>query len=217
MPNHQPLAALVKMTVRDRIVVLHTASPADTARLEQDCYEAYNIQVSGLMQRLRAAGLKKVVIGISGGLDSTQALIVCAQAFDQLGLPRSNILAYTMPGFATSDYTKGNAWDLMRALGVTAAELDIRPAAIQMLGDIGHPYADGTSQYDITFENVQAGLRTDYLFRIANQRGGIVLGTGDKTIAGHLEPGTEVFTYVVVTVGVLSGVDLSRVEDKGYR
>ncbi len=153
--------------------------PADTARLEQDCYEAYNIQVSGLMQRLRAAGLKKVVIGISGGLDSTQALIVCAQAFDQLGLPRSNILAYTMPGFATSDYTKGNAWDLMRALGVTAAELDIRPAAIQMLGDIGHPYADGTSQYDITFENVQAGLRTDYLFRLANHNNGIVIGTGD--------------------------------------
>ena len=153
--------------------------PADTARLEQDCYEAYNIQVSGLMQRLRATGLKTVVIGISGGLDSTQALIVCAQAFDQLGLPRSNILAYTMPGFATSDYTKGNAWDLMRALGVTAAELDIRPAAIQMLGDIGHPYADGTSQYDITFENVQAGLRTDYLFRLANHNNGIVIGTGD--------------------------------------
>ncbi len=153
--------------------------PADTTRLEQDCYEAYNIQVSGLMQRLRAAGLQKVVIGISGGLDSTQALIVCAQAFDQLGLPRSNILAYTMPGFATSDHTKANAWALMTALGVTAAELDIRPSAIQMLGDIGHPYADGTSQYDITFENVQAGLRTDYLFRLANHHNGIVIGTGD--------------------------------------
>jgi NAD+ synthase (glutamine-hydrolysing) len=153
--------------------------PADVARLEQDCYEAYNIQVSGLAQRLRATGLKKVVIGISGGLDSTQALLVCAQAFDLLGLPRDGILAYTMPGFATSDHTKSNAWALMKALSVTAAELDIKPAAAQMLSDIGHPYSSGKSQYDITFENVQAGLRTDYLFRLANHHGGIVIGTGD--------------------------------------
>lgn len=153
--------------------------PADVARLEQDCYEAYNIQVSGLVQRLQAIGCKKVVIGISGGLDSTQALLVCAQAFDTLGLPRSGILAYTMPGFATSDSTKSNAWDLMRSLGCTAAELDIRPAAKQMLLDIGHPHAAGASQYDITFENVQAGLRTDYLFRLANHHNGIVIGTGD--------------------------------------
>ncbi|MGE0224231.1 MAG: NAD(+) synthase [Acetobacteraceae bacterium] len=153
--------------------------PADTTRLEQDCYEAYNIQVSGLTQRLRAAGIGKVVIGISGGLDSTQALIVCAHAFDLLGLPRSNILAYTMPGFATSSHTKGNAWRLMRSLGVTAAELDICPAARLMLGDIGHPHSDEQAQYDITFENVQAGLRTDYLFRLANHHGGIVIGTGD--------------------------------------
>ena len=153
--------------------------PADIARLEQDCFEAYNIQVSGLVQRLRAIGVKKVVIGISGGLDSTHALIVCAQAFDLLGLPRTNILAYTMPGFATSDHTKGNAIRLMSSLGVTWAELDIRPAAIQMLGDIGHPYSDGLNVYDITFENVQAGLRTDYLFRLANHNDGIVIGTGD--------------------------------------
>ena len=153
--------------------------PADVARLEQDCYEAYNIQVSGLAQRLRATGLKKVVIGISGGLDSTQALLVCAQTFDLLGLPRDGILAYTMPGFATSDYTKSNAWALMKSLGVTASELDIRPAAKQMLADIDHPYSTGLSHYDITFENVQAGLRTDYLFRLANHLGGIVIGTGD--------------------------------------
>jgi NAD+ synthase (glutamine-hydrolysing) len=153
--------------------------PADVTRLEQDCYEAYNIQVSGLAQRLRATGLQKVVIGISGGLDSTQALLVCARAFDLLDLPRTNILAYTMPGFATSDHTKSNAWKLMTALGVTARELDIKPAAKQMLSDIGHPYADGESLYDITFENVQAGLRTDYLFRLANHQGGIVIGTGD--------------------------------------
>jgi NAD+ synthase (glutamine-hydrolysing) len=153
--------------------------PANVARLEQDCYEAYNIQVSGLAQRMRATGLKKVVIGISGGLDSTQALLVCAQAFDLLGLPRDGILAYTMPGFATSDHTKSNAWGLMRALGVTASELDIKPAAKQMLSDLGHPYATGKSVYDITFENVQAGLRTDYLFRLANHLDGIVIGTGD--------------------------------------
>ncbi len=153
--------------------------PADVSRLEQDCYEAYNIQVSGLAQRLRATGLKKVVIGISGGLDSTQALLVCAQAFDLLGLPRDGILAYTMPGFATSDHTRSNAWRLMKSLGATSAELDIRPAAKQMLADLGHPYAAGQKVYDITFENVQAGLRTDYLFRLANHLGGIVIGTGD--------------------------------------
>ncbi|HQT79750.1 MAG TPA: NAD(+) synthase, partial [Rhodopila sp.] len=153
--------------------------PADTSRLEQDCYEAYNIQVSGLAQRVRATGSKRVVIGISGGLDSTQALLVCAQAFDLLGLPRGNILTYTMPGFATSDHTKSNAWRLMRSLGTTAQELDIRPAAKQMLADLGHPYSTGQSQYDITFENVQAGLRTDYLFRLANHNGGFVIGTGD--------------------------------------
>ena len=153
--------------------------PADVARLEQDCYEAYNIQVSGLAQRIRSTGVRKVVIGISGGLDSTQALLVCAQAFDLLGLPRDGILAYTMPGFATSDYTKSNAWALMKSLGVSAGELDIKPAAKQMLTDLGHPYSSGQSVYDITFENVQAGLRTDYLFRLANHQGGLVIGTGD--------------------------------------
>ncbi|SDF69817.1 NAD(+) synthase [Klenkia brasiliensis] len=153
--------------------------PSDDARLEQDCYEAYNIQVAGLAQRLAAIGDPKVVIGVSGGLDSTHALIVAAQVMDRAGRPRSDILAFTMPGFATSDHTKGNAWALMRALGVTAAELDIQPTARLMLQEMGHPAGAGEPVYDVTFENVQAGLRTDYLFRIANQRGGIVLGTGD--------------------------------------
>ncbi len=153
--------------------------PADRQRLEQDCYEAYNIQVSGLTQRLRATGIKRVVIGVSGGLDSTQALIVCARAFDLLGLPRADIFAYTMPGFGTSDLTRRNAVALMRSLGATAEELDIRPAATRMLADIRHPYADGKPVYDLTFENVQAGLRTDYLFRLANHHNGIVIGTGD--------------------------------------
>ena len=153
--------------------------PANPARLAQDCYEAYNIQVAGLTQRLEAARIKRVVIGVSGGLDSTQALIVAAKAMDLLGKPRTDIVAYTMPGFGTSDGTKGNAHRLMAALGVTAHELDIRPAARQMLADLGHPYSRGEPVYDITFENVQAGLRTDYLFRAANFVDGIVLGTGD--------------------------------------
>jgi len=153
--------------------------PADRERLEQDCYEAYNIQVSGLTQRLRATGIRRVVVGVSGGLDSTQALIVCAQAFDLLGLPRADIHAYTMPGFGTSSLTRDNAWRLMRSLGVSAEELDIRPVAERMLADIHHPYADGKPLYDLTFENVQAGLRTDYLFRLANHHNGLVIGTGD--------------------------------------
>ena len=153
--------------------------PADPLRLQQDCYEAYNIQVSGLTQRVRAAGIKRLVIGVSGGLDSTQALIVAARAFDLLQRPRTDILAYTMPGFGTSDVTKTNAWRLMRSLGVSQAELDIRPAARQMLQDMDHPFARGEPVYDVTFENVQAGLRTDYLFRLANQHDGVVIGTGD--------------------------------------
>ncbi|AWN37089.1 NAD(+) synthase [Methylobacterium radiodurans] len=153
--------------------------PAEADRLAQDCYEAYNIQVAGLAQRLQATGTKRAVIGVSGGLDSTHALIVIAKAFDRLGYPRSDILTYTMPGFATSEGTKSNAHALMRSMGCTAAEIDIRPAAKQMLADMGHPFARGEAVYDVTFENVQAGLRTDYLFRLANRHGGIVVGTGD--------------------------------------
>ena len=153
--------------------------PADPARLAQDCFEAYNIQVSGLVQRLQAIGVKKAVIGVSGGLDSTHALIVVARAFDRLGYPRSDILAYTLPGFATGAETKANALALMSSLGVHAEEIDIRPAATQMLGDLGHPFAQGKPLYDVTFENVQAGLRTDYLFRLANHQDAIVIGTGD--------------------------------------
>jgi len=158
--------------------------PDDPERLALDCYEAYNIQVSGLEQRLHAlrstAGAQpKVIIGVSGGLDSTHALIVAAKAMDRLGRPRSDIHAFTMPGFATGETTKSQATRLSKALGVTFAELDIRPAAEQLLRDLDHPFSDGEPFYDVTFENVQAGLRTDYLFRLANHRGGIVLGTGD--------------------------------------
>lgn len=153
--------------------------PNRESHLDQDCYEAFNIQVEGLRRRFEATHGKTMVIGISGGLDSTHALIVAAKACDRMGLPRERILAFTMPGFATSDHTKDNAWKLMRAMGVTADEIDIRPAARQMLSDMGHPFSDGEPIYDITFENVQAGLRTDYLFRLANQRQGFVIGTGD--------------------------------------
>ncbi len=153
--------------------------PSDPARRDERCAEVYEIQVQGLANRLRYAGLKRAVIGISGGIDSTHALLVCAQAMDRLSLPRENILAYTMPGFATSERTLAQARALMTALGCKPHEIDIRPAAMQMLSDIGHPYAAGQKVYDVTFENVQAGERTSHLFRLANLHGGLVVGTGD--------------------------------------
>ena len=162
-----------------RVVSRFPFVPDDPERLALDCYEAYNIQVSGLEQRMRAIGKPKIVIGVSGGLDSTHALIVAANAMDRLGRPRSDILAFTMPGFATSDATYNNAVALMEAIGATHETIDIRPAATQLLKDMGHPFGSGEPVYDVTFENVQAGMRYDYLFRLANQRGGIVLGTGD--------------------------------------
>ena len=153
--------------------------PADPQRLQQDCYEAYNIQVAGLEQRLRALNYPKVVLGLSGGLDSTHALIVAARAMDREGRPRSDILGFTLPGFATGERTKNNAIRLGEALGVTFEELDIKATAELMLREMGHPFGRGEKVYDVTFENVQAGLRTDYLFRLANYHNGIVIGTGD--------------------------------------
>ncbi|HJU17743.1 MAG TPA: NAD(+) synthase [Stellaceae bacterium] len=158
--------------------------PADPAMLRDNCYEAYNIQVQGLAQRVRAAGVERLVIGVSGGLDSTQALIVAARAMDRLSLPRTNVLAYTLPGFATSTATKANAWRLIKALGVSGGEIDIRPAARRMLEDIGHDAGKGEPVYDVTYENVQAGLRTDYLFRLANHHRALVVGTGDLSELG---------------------------------
>ena len=153
--------------------------PNRANKLDEDCYEAFNIQVDGLMRRMSATKAQSIVIGISGGLDSTHALIVAAKACDRLGLDRTMIKGFTMPGFGTSDHTKGNAWKLMEAMGIAAEEIDIVPAAKRMLEDIGHPFADGEPVYDVTFENVQAGLRTDYLFRLSGQHKGFVLGTGD--------------------------------------
>jgi NAD+ synthase (glutamine-hydrolysing) len=153
--------------------------PNERERLDEDCYEAFNIQVHGLMQRLETTGTKDVVIGVSGGLDSTHALIVAAKAFDRLGIPRERIHGYTMPGFGTTTGSKNDALKLMKALGVTGETLDIRPAAKRMLMDIGHPFGHGERVYDINFENVQAGLRTDFLFRLAGEKKGFVVGTGD--------------------------------------
>jgi len=153
--------------------------PADGARLDRDCFEAYNIQVSGLAQRIEATKTQRVVIGVSGGLDSTHALIVAARAFDLIGLPRRNIIGATMPGFATGEASKQRAWALMRALDIDARETSIEPLAQLMLRELGHPAASGEKIYDVAYENVQAGLRTDYLFRLANHEGGFVVGTGD--------------------------------------
>ncbi len=153
--------------------------PSDPARRDERCTEVYHIQVQALAQRLASSGMQKVVIGVSGGLDSTHALLVCARAMDKLNLPRTNILAYTMPGFATSERTIAQARQLMEVIGCSASEIDIRPSCIQMLADIGHPYAGGDEVYDVTFENVQAGERTSHLFRLANLNGAIVIGTGD--------------------------------------
>ncbi|TDD40842.1 NAD(+) synthase [Saccharopolyspora elongata] len=153
--------------------------PSDPVTLGERCREVYNIQVQGLARRLAATGAGKVVIGVSGGLDSTQALIVAARSMDLLELPRSNVLGFSLPGFATSERTRDNAHRLMAALGVTAGEIDIRPSAMQMLRDLDHPAARGEPVYDVTYENVQAGERTSHLFRLANQRGAIVVGTGD--------------------------------------
>jgi NAD+ synthase (glutamine-hydrolysing) len=153
--------------------------PSDPSTRDERCEEVYRIQVQGLVTRMLATGTKKLVIGVSGGLDSTQALIVCARAMDELKLPRANVLAYTMPGFATSSRTRNQAWQLMRSVGATAEEIDIRPSCLQLLKDLGHPYAKGRKVYDVTFENVQAGERTNHLFRLANMHGGFVVGTGD--------------------------------------
>jgi NAD+ synthase (glutamine-hydrolysing) len=162
-----------------RIIDRFPYVPSDPATRGERCRETYNIQVQGLAKRLEATGIKGAVIGVSGGLDSGQALLVTTRAFDRLSLPRSNVMAVTMPGFATSTQTRQAAWDLMRALGAAASEIDIRPSAQQMLKDINHPFARGEPVYDTTFENVQAGERTSHLFRLANMHGGLVVGTGD--------------------------------------
>ncbi len=163
----------------ERGIERHPFVPQDTLTRKEHCEEVYQIQVSALAQRLAATGTERVVIGVSGGLDSTQALIVAARAMDRLSLPRTNVLAYSMPGFATSQRTRAQASSLMEALGVSAHELDIGPSCMQMLRDLDHPFARGEHVFDVTFENVQAGERTSHLFRLAGQHQALVVGTGD--------------------------------------
>ncbi len=153
--------------------------PGDPRTLDDRCREVYRIQVQGLTKRMEAAGVERLVVGVSGGLDSTHALLVAAETIRQRGLPPDRVLAVTMPGYATSEETRDHAWRLMRALGADGREIDIVPASRQMLADIEHPYAAGERQYDRTFENVQAGERASRLFRLANLHDALVVGTSD--------------------------------------
>ncbi len=163
----------------DRPISRYPFVPTETATLDQRCEEVYNIQVQGLVHRMEATGINKLIIAVSGGLDSTHALLVAAKAVDALGLPRANVLGFTLPGFATRRDTRQTALRLMDALGVNSREIDIKPSAMQMFADLGHPYSRGEPIYDVTFENVQAGERTSHLFRLANFYGGLVVGTSD--------------------------------------
>ena len=171
--------------------------PVTDRRYRADLREAFDIQRDALVRRLQALGDSNIVLGISGGLDSTLALLVATAAKATRHSARAHesaehlentrdsadfkadILTFTLPGFATSEHTKGNAQKLADAIGVGCELIDIRPSATEMLKTMGHPAGYGEAVYDVTFENVQAGLRSDYLFRLANQRRGFVLGTGD--------------------------------------
>lgn len=144
---------------------------------EERCAEVVDIVVCALSQRLRHTGAKKVVIGISGGLDSTLALLSTVATFDFMGLPREGIIGVTMPGLGTSKRTRTNAHKLMELLGITSREIDITPAVMQHFQDIGH---DASTQ-DLTYENAQARERTQILMDIAGQEGGFVIGTGDMS------------------------------------
>jgi NAD+ synthase (glutamine-hydrolysing) len=153
--------------------------PSDPRARDERCAEVTEIQIAGLRTRLEATGIERVVLGVSGGLDSTQALLVAAKTMDRLGRPRDAVLAYSLPGFATSERTRANAHRLMEALGVRRGEIDIRPATLQLLRDIGHPFAAGQPVYDVTFENAQAGQRAATLFRLANLHQALLVGTSD--------------------------------------
>ena len=149
--------------------------PKNKEERKQRCTEILNLQAKGLMQRIKATGLENAVIGISGGLDSTLALLVTCIAFDTLGISRKHIYTFTMPGFGTTNKTKGLADELMEHLGTTYASIDIKAACTQHLKDIGHPL----NVYDVTYENVQARERTQILFDKANMLNALVIGTGD--------------------------------------
>ena len=158
-----------------RYIDPHPFVPSDASAKEERCDEILNIQVAGLAKRLDAIGCRTLVVGISGGLDSTLALLVAVRTFDRLGLDRKGIVGITMPGFGTTDRTHNNATSLMEELGVTAMEIPIGPAVTQHFSDIGQD----PSVHDVTYENCQARERTQILMDMSNRLGGIVLGTGD--------------------------------------
>lgn len=165
---------LPKDFVLERPVDAHPFIPSPDM-MEKSCEEILNIQVMGLAKRLVHTGCQKVVIGISGGLDSTLALLVCAMTFDKLGLDRSGIIGVTMPGFGTTDRTYTNAIKLMQSLRITIREISIAKSVTQHFEDIGHDI----SVHDTTYENSQARERTQILMDVSNQEGGLVIGTGD--------------------------------------
>ena len=177
----------VKKTQIDKIIEFSTKEsrltrPVDAqpfipqgALLDERCEEIFRIQALGLARRVEHTRAKSIVIGISGGLDSTLALLVCAQACDMLQMPRQTIVGVTMPGFGTTDRTYTNALELMKGLGITMREIPIREACLQHFSDIGHD----VSVHDVTYENSQARERTQILMDVANQSSGFVVGTGD--------------------------------------
>lgn len=158
-----------------RLVDPHPFVPADRARRSERCEEIFAIQAHGLAKRLAHTHSRRAVVGVSGGLDSTLALLVCARAFDLLGLDRAGILAITMPGFGTTARTHDNARTMSEALGCELREISIAAAVRQHFADIGHDEAD----HSVTYENAQARERTQILMDVANQGGGLVIGTGD--------------------------------------
>ena len=170
LPSHQRETSDIKRAIDPRPFV-----PANSADLNERCDEIVNIQAAGLARRLDFTGCRKLVVGISGGLDSTLAVLVACRAFDRLGLDRKGIIAVTMPGFGTTTRTRSNAVELCRELGATLEEISIVPSVVQHFSDIGHD----KNVHDVTYENGQARMRTLILMDLANKHGGMVLGTGD--------------------------------------
>jgi NAD+ synthase (glutamine-hydrolysing) len=184
-----------------RAVDAHPFVPSDPALLDERCEEIFSIQTAGLGKRLEHTGVKKVTIGLSGGLDSTLALLVVDRTFDLLGLPREGILAVTMPGFGTSARTLNSARELARASGVHLREIDIRAACTQHMQDIGLGPEDGSS---IAFENMQARERTQILLDLANKEGALHVGTGDlsEMALGWMTFGADQISMYHVNSGV---------------